>query len=226
MSKAGSREGFWHLLSDDERDALADLGRVTAFPPKATMCVEGDPATHMYVLLAGWVKVITATLDGQELVLALRGQGDIIGELAEEGGYRTATVRTISMVRSLRVAHEAFGAFLNDHPGASSAYRRTITRRWGEAATALLHRATTNGGQRFAALLIELAERHGVEKRGVVEVELPLPQGELASLAGTSRATVARALHEWRKRGLIRTAQRHITITNMDSLRRIARLNG
>ena len=226
MSKAGSREGFWHLLSDQERSALAAIGRVVIFPPKTTVCVEGDPATHMFVLLAGWVKVITATIDGQEVVLALRGEGDIIGELAEDGGYRTATVRTIGTVRSLTVNHEAFGTFLNNHPAANGAYRRAITRRWGEAAAALLHRATTNGAQRFAALLIELAERHGAETSGVVEIEMPVPQGELASLAGTSRATVARALHEWRRRGLIRTAHRHITITNMDRLRRIARLKG
>lgn len=226
MSKAGSREGFWHLLSSGEQGALSAIGHVVTFPPKATVCVEGEPTTHMFVLLAGWVKVITATLDGQELVLALRGQGDIIGELAENGGYRTATVRAIGTVRSLIVTQEAFSTFLNNHPGANVVYRRAITRRWGEAAMALLNRATTSGAQRFAALLIELAERHGVAARGVVDIEMPLPQAELASLAGTSRATVARALHEWRKRGLIRTAHRHITITDIDALRRIAHLKG
>lgn len=226
MSRAGSRGGFWHLLSGEDQGALFAIGHVATFPPRATVCVEGVPATHMFVLLAGWVKVITATLDGQDLVLALRGQGDIIGELAEAGGYRTATVQAIDTVRSLIVAHDAFGAFLNNHPGANSAYRHAITRRWGEAATALLKRATTNGAQRFAALLLELAEWNGVETRGAVEIEMPLPQGELASLAGTSRATVARALHEWRERGLILTGRRHITITNIDGLRRIARLKG
>jgi CRP-like cAMP-binding protein len=43
-----------------------------------------------------------------------------------------------------------------------------------------------------------------------------------SSLAGTSRATVARALNAWRKRGLIRTGQRRITLTDVPGLRRAA----
>jgi len=43
----GPVQGFWDLLSDAERAALAALGRTTVFPPGATMCIEGDPATHV-----------------------------------------------------------------------------------------------------------------------------------------------------------------------------------
>ena len=40
---------------------------------------EGDPATYLYVLGTGWVKILSVTSDGHERVLALRGQGDIVG---------------------------------------------------------------------------------------------------------------------------------------------------
>ena len=49
-----------------------------------------------------------------------------------------------------------------------------------------------------------------------------MTQDELASLVGTSRATVTRALTNWRKRGFIRTTQRHITIIELEALRRVA----
>jgi CRP-like cAMP-binding protein len=52
-----------------------------------------------------------------------------------------------------------------------------------------------------------------------LEVVLPLSKDELASLAGTSRATVTRALSNWRKRGFIRTGQRHFTIIDLPGLR-------
>jgi CRP-like cAMP-binding protein len=86
----------------------------------------------------------------------------------------------------------------------------------------LLRRFTTNGAQRLAGLLLDLADQHGVQQKDGMEIEMPLSQAELASLAGTSRATVTRALSNWRRRGLIRTGQRHITITNRDGLRRVA----
>ena len=55
----GPAQGFWALLTDDERAVLSDLGRITVFPPGATMCVEGDPATHVFVLMDGWVKILS-----------------------------------------------------------------------------------------------------------------------------------------------------------------------
>lgn len=223
MRGNGPREGFWDLLTGSEQGALSAAGRVGLFPRGTTMCVEGDPATHLYILQAGWVKVLSVTRDGQELLVALRGQGDLIGEVAGEAtGYRIATVQTGSMVRSLIIGHDRFSSFLDSHPGADRAYRRVITQRWNEAATMLINRAATSGAQRLAALLIDLAMRYGVPADDEVEIEMPLSQDELASLAGCSRATVARALTNWRRRGVIRTGHRHNTITNMEALRKIA----
>jgi CRP-like cAMP-binding protein len=51
---------------------------------------------------------------------------------------------------------------------------------------------------------------------------MTLTQEELASLTGASRATVTRALSNWRRRGIIRTGQRDITITDLGALRKIA----
>jgi CRP-like cAMP-binding protein len=71
-------------------------------------------------------------------------------------------------------------------------------------------------------VVLELAARHGSGAGGAINVAMPLSQQELASLAGTSRATVTRALRSWRQRGYIRTGQRRLTITDMQSLRQIA----
>jgi CRP-like cAMP-binding protein len=86
----------------------------------------------------------------------------------------------------------------------------------------LRRRAVTTGGQRLAALLLDLAGRHGNAANGVINLALPLSQEELASLAGTSRSTVTRAFDNWRKRGLIRTRQHRITIIDQEGLRRAA----
>ncbi len=223
MRGTGSHEGFWQLLTSAEQDALSAASRTTALPPKATMCVEGEPATHVFVLLAGWVKILSVTRDGQEVVLALRGPGDIIGEIAGEAtGYRTGTVRTIGTVRALIIAHETFNAFLDDHPNAARAYRKVVTVRWMETASALHDRSTAVGAQRIARLLIYLAAEHGAARGSVVDIEMPITQEELASLAGVSRATMTRAFNEWRRRGIIQTGKGHITITNMDALRKAA----
>ena len=209
-------QGFWPLLSDDERAALAGLGRTTVYPPGAVMCVEGDPNTHVFVLVDGWVKIVGVTSDGHGLTLALRGRGDTVGEVAgETTGYRTATVQAVGTVRALIVPYERFSSFLDAHDGADRAYRRMVTRRWNDAESMLRARSVTSGAQRLAGLLLELADSE-------LQTAMTLTQEELASLTGASRATVTRALSNWRRRGIIRTGQRDITITDLGALRKIA----
>ena len=215
----GPAQGFWALLSDDERTALSGLGRPAVYPPGAVMCVEGDPATHVFVLVDGWVKIVGVTSDGHELTLALRGRGDTVGEMAgETTGYRTATVQALGTVRALIVAYEKFRSFLDANDGADRAYRRMVTRRWNDAESMLRARSVTSGAQRLAGLLLELADWRDSEVRSAMS----LTQEELASLTGASRATVTRALSNWRQRGIIRTNQRDITITDLAALRKIA----
>ena len=223
LHSTGTAQDFWALLTDDERGVLSDLGRITVFPPGAVMCVEGEPVTHVFVLVDGWVKIQSVTSDGRELVLALRGQGDVIGELAgETTGYRTASVQAIGTVRALIVGFEKFSSFLDSHLGAGHAYRRMFAQRWNDAESLLRSRSVTNGAQRLARLLLDLAARHGTQTDRKVHVAMPLTQVELASMAGISRATVTRALSNWRRRGIIRTGQRDLTITDLETLRRIA----
>jgi hypothetical protein len=83
-------------------------------------------------------------------------------------------------------------------------------------------RSVTNGAQRLAGLLLNLPGRHGTRADGAIEVAMALSQEELASLVGASRATVTRALSDWRNRGLILTGQRRITITDPRGLREVA----
>ena len=224
MQGMGSAQKFWPLLSRGEQDTLAGLGLPKHYQPHAIICLQDDPATHVFVLLAGWVKVLSATKDGHEIVLALRGDGDLVGEIAGEvSGRRNATVQAIGKVRALIVPHDKFSSFLDSNQGADRAYRRVVTQKWNDTDAMLRRRAGTTGGQRLAALLIDLAERHGRTGNGAIYLMTPpLSQEELASLAGTSRATVTRALTSWRKRGFIRTAQRNITIIEVEALWRVA----
>jgi CRP-like cAMP-binding protein len=219
-----STDGFWNLLGGGERAVLLTLGPTKDFPPGAAMCFEGQPATHVFVLMTGWVKILSVTSDGQEMVRALRGHGDIVGEVAAETtGHRNATIRAIDRVRALIVPYDRFSGFLDSYPAAAHAYRHVAIQRWNDAEAMLRRQSVTTGAQRLAVVLLDLSDRHGTKTEGgAIEVAMPLSQQELASLALTSRATVTRALRSWRQRGYIRTAQRRITITDLQGLQHAA----
>lgn len=216
--------GFWTSLSDGERAALSARGRESAFARGTPLCMEGDPSTHVLVLLTGWVKVLSSTMEGHEIVLALRGPGDVIGELASDlGGYRTATVRALLRVEALIVGADRFNAFLDAHPGAVHVYRRVMAERQHELNRSLRTRMESSGAERFARLLLDLARRCGQVTADGVTLAVPLSQADLASWVGVSRATVTRALHEWRERKLVSTRDGRMIIIDPVALRRIGR---
>jgi CRP/FNR family cyclic AMP-dependent transcriptional regulator len=223
MPGTDTDKGFWRMLTVREQGDLSAAGQIRIYRPGSIICNEGDLATHLSVLVTGSVKIISVTADGDRRVVALRGNGDVIGEISgETTGQRTATVQAIDEVHALIVSYERFGAFLESHPKAARAYLRVMIQRWGEAAAMLSTLSVTTGTQRLAALLLQLAGQHGNGTNGEIQIALPLSQEELAGLASTSRTTVTRALRNWRRRGFIRTGQRQTTILDQLALQRAA----
>ena len=73
---------------------------------------------------------------------------------------------------------------------------------------------------RLAKKLLELAEEHGREVEGAVEIELPITQEDLAAMIGTTRATVNRLLGNLEDRRAIERRGRRILVRDAERLRR------
>ena len=79
---AGS-ETFFDGLEPSTIDALRSAGRRRRFPTGAMIFLEGEPGGSVLVLLEGRVKAFATTAEGRELILSLRGPGDLIGEIGD-----------------------------------------------------------------------------------------------------------------------------------------------
>jgi CRP-like cAMP-binding protein len=220
---------FWGLLSEGDRKDLISAARSRTFPSGGVLCTQGEPTTHVFVLQTGWVKIITVTHDGREVLEALRRGGEVVGEMAGHlTGYRTATMQALGTVRALLIGAEQFGDFLDRHPFAGHAYRQAMAEVQQVAYEKQRSHALLSGAQRLAGLLLDLTEGGSqAERRGQVnrDADSPPPllsQEELASLIAASRSTVTRALQGWRSRQIIGTDPRHIEILDRARLQRVA----
>jgi hypothetical protein len=52
--------GYWNLLNKAEQAALRELGRPGEFRPGGILCTEGEQSTHVFMLITGWVKILSA----------------------------------------------------------------------------------------------------------------------------------------------------------------------
>ena len=192
----------WELLRDvpdaEVRRVLA-IARRRTFARGEVVFHEGDPADSLHLVAKGRFAVRITTPLGEAAMLALRGPGEAFGELALVSGpeaLRSATVESLEPAETHAVYRREFDALRREHP------------RVGEVLVALLADAM----RRTNALLLD-AYYAPAETRVLRRVrdlagafpdgEVRLTQEDLASLAGTSRATVNRVLRDAERRGAV-----------------------
>jgi CRP-like cAMP-binding protein len=181
---------------------------------------EGTSAPTLAVILEGRLKVLRTSLDGTEVLLALRGPGDILGELSTlVGASRSASVVAIEPVRLLVVPLEEFERLLANDSEVSRTLIRALIERLREAIE-VQGDLCEEVPVRIGRLLLRLADRFGSPADdGSVDIDIPLTQDELAGLTASSRGGASLALRELRGAGLIETGRRRIKVLDLDRLR-------
>ena len=129
---------FLHTLTPAESDALEEMGEPATYPPGALIFEQGGTADCVLLVRAGRVRVGFRRPDGDEVVLAERGAGELLGDMSGiDGQPRSASVIALDEVRGLVVPLRAVRGFLMDHPRAAIALLELLSRRLRDAESRL-----------------------------------------------------------------------------------------
>lgn len=105
---------FFKELSDDASAAVAAKGSTRKFAPGEAMMRKGDPADSFFVILEGYLKIVTTDAKGEEIIINKVGPGESIGELALVDEHpRSAGVIALEDVEALEFTKEAFFELLD-----------------------------------------------------------------------------------------------------------------
>jgi CRP/FNR family transcriptional regulator, cyclic AMP receptor protein len=205
--------------------ALRVQGTSRAFRRGAVLFSEGDVADRVFLIEHGWVTLRTATPAGGEVILGLRGPGDVLGELsALDGEPRSATAVAVEDVEAVVASAGELSAMLRRDSELARELLRVLARRLRESDRQRLEFAMLDSLGRVARRLLELAERFGEPGHDGVRVELPLSQEQLASWCGCSREATVKALRTLREVAGVTTGRRTFTLRDPELLRRHAGL--
>lgn len=182
-----------------------------------TLLHEGSD--RIVLLMAGSAKRWATTPRGDRIVTQLLGPGQVVGMPAVLGYPGVAgTVTTLEATELLTIPGPQARRLIDQEPSFARACLRTVA---AELADLRGEQARLSGGSardRIVERLLQLWDQFGVQRSGHVRIDLPLTQEDLASWAGVSRESAARALQELRARGLVRTGRRQISIEDGDGL--------
>jgi CRP-like cAMP-binding protein len=163
--------------------------------------------------------VSATTHAGKTVLLALRGPGELVGELsALDEAPRSASIVALEPVQALAVPHTRFKTFLLEHPEHALTLLQQLGARLRDADAKRVQLAAYTTTGRVAFCLLELCDRFGAGDEGAVDITLPLSQEELASWAGSSLESVGRALQQMRGLGWIETGRRAIRVLDRQGL--------
>lgn len=204
-----------------EQEAIEKLGVRSSYAPGRTILAEHDNAATV-IVLRGRIKLTTSSIDGHQILIELRGPGDLVGELAAlDRGRRVATVTAVSRVEALVIPATRFRELLLSEAGICFAVLLTVADKLRQATAVRTVNASSDVLTRLAGRIVELAG-HEEPIDGVIEITSPLTQQELADWIGASRDAVVLALGSMRTRGWIETGRRTIRVLDLPALRSAA----
>jgi CRP/FNR family transcriptional regulator, cyclic AMP receptor protein len=189
-----------------------------------TLFAAGDSGDGCYRLDRGLLKVIITSPQGEERILAILGPGEIAGELSIiDRQPRSASVIAVKDCELSFVSQKNFEKCTKEDPDIYRYLVNVLALRLRETDQAVAADSFLTVKARLARALLELAEYLG-EDAGAERVLIrhKISQSDLASMAGSARENVSRALSDWRRRGLVTHSSGFYSLNDITTLKRYA----
>jgi CRP-like cAMP-binding protein len=175
----------------------------------------GDEADGFWIVEKGQVKCGHQDAQGNMHVLFILGPGDSFGELACLGHFeRVLDIEALGKVEMLWVSEKVFSEIIGRSPEFARQMLKILAKQLQEALDNLLVFRNMPAAKRLAQRLLAFAADREPP------VKLGIRQQELAELIGVSRMTIASALAELEKLGLVTRHYGHLIVEDPVALKR------
>jgi CRP-like cAMP-binding protein len=214
---------FFGALSPADLKQLAGRLAERSYADQQTIFLRGDGGSSLLAVIEGKVRVSLTSAEGKEVVLALLGPGQILGELSLlDGTARSADATAVGRCRLLALDRRDLIRVLQESPGALIGLCQVLCERIRTTTDRLEGAMLLPLSVRLARLVLSLAAAEGRAQPGG-DLRLTAPsQGDLGRLVGASRQKVNLHLRRWTADGLLGRDGVALVICDRDRLADIA----
>lgn len=181
----------------------------------------GQSGECVYMMLSGTVKITVEKLDGTDVILAICGVGEVLGEVnALDGPGHSANAVTLESTQLLGMNCATFRECLRTVPPIAYNLALLQARRLRRVSLHAESLAMHDIYGRLAYHILAFASDYGVPTlQGDTLIPVRLTQGDLAALVGGSRVSVNKGLGIFKRSKLISIDGNHyITLHNRAAL--------
>jgi CRP/FNR family cyclic AMP-dependent transcriptional regulator len=216
----GLPDDFLGRLTDDDQASFLKRASSRPMVKGDVLFLEGQEADEVLVIGEGIVKVWLTASSGRTLILNVIDAGSLLGELSSiDGTPRSAGATALTDGTLWSMPKDSFHTLLEERPAIALEILRTVAARLRGASRRQLEFSAGDTLGRLSGSLLDLGERYGMTRDGVLEVVLPMGQGELGAWGGLSREAVVKGLRALRGLGWIEVEGRHVRLLDPRALR-------
>jgi len=197
------RVRLFSMLTPEQAQTVANSVSKRRFKRGEMLVEQGGQPNALFILLNGRARVLTADHRGREVIMAVLGAGDYVGEMSLiDGEPHSATVRAEVQTDVLMLGRVEFARCLPENTSMTYAIMRGLVQRLRHADRKIESLALMDVYGRVARALLEFAADTG---NGELLIRDKISRQDLAKMVGASREMVSRVMKDLEERGFIQT---------------------
>lgn len=164
---------------------------------------QGKKSRSLYVILSGRARVVMVDRRSKEVILAILGPGDYVGEISLiDGKSHSANVQAEVQTDLLILGHAGFKHCLAENPAIANSIIKGMASRLRKANEKISSLALMDVYGRVAKVLVGFAEP--VDDKTML-IKEKVSRQDVAKMIGSSREMVSRVMSDFEQRGFITT---------------------
>tara|TARA_R110002012_G_scaffold319389_2_gene539787 strand:+ start:171582 stop:172208 length:627 start_codon:yes stop_codon:yes gene_type:complete len=181
---------------------------------------EGETLHGVFCVRSGVAKLTKLSANGKDQTVKLLGKGELLGQRSIISDERTnLSAVALNDIELCFVPKDQIVTPLHENQNFSFDVLQHLAKDLRKAEDDLINMAQKSVKQRMAETLIYIQHVFGVDSSGALNVILS--REDYASIVGTATESAIRILSQFKKEKLIATSGKHITITDLEGLKRV-----
>ena len=184
---------------------------------------QGGTPVEFSLIKTGKMEVAKYSPNADKTIIGIFGSGEPVGALAVINNFKyPARVTALQDTIVYRISGDLVERIQQTFPGWFSECIGQTAVRMNDLADRFQSMTTKNVAGRLSQQLLQFAEKYGEQTEEGIKINTKLTRQMLADLVGCRVESAIRQLSQWEQKGIIRTDQSVITITNPPQFRTLA----
>jgi CRP-like cAMP-binding protein len=198
--------------------------KVESYPHNSVIYRPGDPATKMFLLKSGRVRLLRSGRSSSRAVLAILRAGEMFGDILPTAGAQMDEMAVAAGEAEVWcIEGRDFQALVESRPALAMEMIQGLTDRVRNLRRRVQGLTFKDVPARLAETLLTIAESHGERCPHGGEYDLRrITQQDLADLVGASRSFVSTLVNEMKRDGALGNVGRTLCIRDQKALRKIS----